>query len=48
MMANGVLVDRVSEVTDDLVEVVARLMPQLSSTAAAPGRAGLEEIVDSG
>ena len=47
MKANGVLVDRVSEVTDDLVEVVARLMPQLSSTAATPGRAGLEEIVAS-
>ena len=47
MSAEGVLVDRVSEVTDELVEVVARLMPQLSSSAPATGRAGLEEIVGS-
>jgi len=47
MKANSVLVDRVSVVTDDLVEVMARLMPQLSSTAAALGRSNLEEIVAS-
>jgi ribosomal protein S18 acetylase RimI-like enzyme len=47
MKANGILVDRVLEVTDELVEVVARLLPQLSSAAVAPGRAGLEEIVAS-
>ncbi|MGO9963721.1 MAG: GNAT family N-acetyltransferase [Acidimicrobiales bacterium] len=45
MEAGVVLVDRVLEVTDDLVEVMARLVPQLSSTAVPPGRAGLEEIV---
>jgi ribosomal protein S18 acetylase RimI-like enzyme len=47
MKANSVLVDRVSVVTDDLVEVMARLLPQLSSTAAALGRSNLEEIVAS-
>ena len=47
MKANGVLVDRVLEVSDDLVEVMARLLPQLSSSAAAPDRACLEEIVAS-
>ena len=47
MEANTILVERVSAVTDDLVEVMARLLPQLSSTAAALGRAGLEEIVAS-
>ncbi|MGA2805562.1 MAG: GNAT family N-acetyltransferase [Acidimicrobiales bacterium] len=47
MKADGVVVDRVSEVTDDLVEVMARLVPQLSSAAVSPGRAGLEEIVAS-
>ncbi len=47
MEANTILVERVSAVTDDLVEVMARLLPQLSSTAAALGRVGLEEIVAS-
>jgi len=47
MAANGVEVDRVSEVTDDLVEVMTRLLPQLSSTAAVPDRSDLEEIVTS-
>jgi len=47
VIANGVLVDRVAEVTDELVEVVARLLPQLSSTALVPDRAALEEIVGS-
>jgi ribosomal protein S18 acetylase RimI-like enzyme len=47
MNANGVVVDRVTEVTDELVEVMARLLPQLSTTAVAPDRAALEEIVAS-
>ena len=47
MKANGILVDHVSEVTDELVEVMAQLLAQLSSTAAALGRADLEEIVAS-
>jgi ribosomal protein S18 acetylase RimI-like enzyme len=47
MAASDVLVDSVSEVTDELVEVMSRLVPQLSSTAAAPDRAALEEIVAS-
>jgi ribosomal protein S18 acetylase RimI-like enzyme len=47
MKSNGVLVDRVLEVSDDLVEVVTRLLPQLSSSAATPDRACVEEIVAS-
>jgi ribosomal protein S18 acetylase RimI-like enzyme len=47
MKAGGVLVERVSEVTDELVEVMARLLPQLSSSALPPDRAALEEIVAS-
>ena len=47
MKANGIVVDHVSEVTDELVEVMAQLLAQLSSTAAALGRADLEEIVAS-
>jgi ribosomal protein S18 acetylase RimI-like enzyme len=47
MKASGVLVERVSEVTDELVEVMARLLPQLSSSAPPPDRAALEEIVAS-
>jgi hypothetical protein len=34
MSAGGVLIERVSEVTDELVAIMARLLPQLSSTAA--------------
>jgi ribosomal protein S18 acetylase RimI-like enzyme len=47
MKANDVLVERVYEITDELVEVMAHLLPQLSSSAAAPDRAALEEIVAS-
>ncbi|MGD1011499.1 MAG: GNAT family N-acetyltransferase [Acidimicrobiales bacterium] len=47
MEANGILIDRAGEVTDDLAEAVARLVPQLSSTAAPPSRTVLEEIVAS-
>jgi ribosomal protein S18 acetylase RimI-like enzyme len=35
------------EVTDELVEAFQRLVPQLSTTAKAPGRKELQEIVDS-
>ena len=45
MKADDVVVDRIYEVTDDLVDTMARLVPQLSSSAPAPGRAELEEIV---
>ena len=47
MSAGGVLIERVFEVTDELVAIMARLMPQLSSTAIAPDRAALEEVVAS-
>lgn len=35
----------VEDVTDDLVEAMDRLIPQLSSSSPPPGRTGLEEIV---
>ncbi len=35
------------EVTDELIEAFQRLVPQLSTTARAPGRKELQEIVDS-
>ncbi|MGO9584007.1 MAG: GNAT family N-acetyltransferase [Acidimicrobiales bacterium] len=47
MNSSGVLVERISGVTDELVEVMARLLPQLSSSALPPDRAALEEIVAS-
>ena len=47
MIANDIMVEPVKEVSDELVEVMARLMPQLSPTAIAPDRAALEEIVAS-
>lgn len=37
-----------SEVTDEVVEAFARLVPQLSSSAAAPTRAEIQDMVDSG
>jgi ribosomal protein S18 acetylase RimI-like enzyme len=42
-----VRVEEVAEVSDDLVAAVARLVGQLSSSALAPSRAELEEIVAS-
>jgi ribosomal protein S18 acetylase RimI-like enzyme len=45
--AGSVLIDRVSEVTDELVSLMAHLLPQLSATAIAPDRAALEEVVSS-
>jgi ribosomal protein S18 acetylase RimI-like enzyme len=47
MNADGVKVDRVFEVSDELVDAVARLLPQLSTTAKSPDRAALEKIVAS-
>lgn len=35
------------EVTDELVEAFQYLLPQLSSSAPAPGRAELQQLVDS-
>jgi ribosomal protein S18 acetylase RimI-like enzyme len=42
-----VTVEVVDEVTDELVEAFARLVPQLSATTGPPGRAALERIVGS-
>jgi ribosomal protein S18 acetylase RimI-like enzyme len=42
-----VTVEVLHEVTDEVVEAFARLMPQLSRSAAAPGRAELETMVRS-
>ncbi len=36
-----------TKVTNELVEVFARLIPQLSSTTPPPGREALQELVDS-
>jgi len=47
MPAGEVLIEPVSEVTDELVALMARLLPQLSSTAVAPDRAALEEVISS-
>src|SRR5215467_3691622 len=43
----GVTVEVVHQVTDELVEAFARLVPQLSATTGPPGRKALEEIVGS-
>ena len=40
-------VDVCAEVDDELVEAMARLIPQLSTSAPAPGRAALQAILDS-
>lgn len=37
-----------SQVTDEVVEAFERLVPQLSSSAAAPTRAEIQSMVDSG
>jgi ribosomal protein S18 acetylase RimI-like enzyme len=42
-----VTVEVVHQVTDELVEAFARLVPQLSATTGPPGRKALEEIVGS-
>jgi ribosomal protein S18 acetylase RimI-like enzyme len=43
----GVTVEVLHEVTDEVVEAFARLMPQLSTTAPAPDRAALAHMVGS-
>jgi ribosomal protein S18 acetylase RimI-like enzyme len=43
----GVTVEVLREVTDEVVEAFARLMPQLSASAAPPDRASLAAIVAS-
>ena len=40
-------VTEATEVTDELVEAFARLIPQLSSSSPPPGRAELAEMVGS-
>jgi ribosomal protein S18 acetylase RimI-like enzyme len=47
MSTDGVTIERVAAVTDELVDVMTRLLPQLSTTAVGPDRAALEEIVAS-
>jgi ribosomal protein S18 acetylase RimI-like enzyme len=42
-----VTVEVVHEVTDELVDAFARLVPQLSATTGPPGRTALEQIVGS-
>jgi ribosomal protein S18 acetylase RimI-like enzyme len=44
---DGVSIEEVTEVTDDLVKAWAHLMPQLSSSAPPPGREWLEELIAS-
>ena len=41
------VVTEIDEVTTELVEAFARLVPQLSSSSPPPDRAALQEIVDS-
>jgi ribosomal protein S18 acetylase RimI-like enzyme len=43
----SVTISEVTEMTPDLVEAFARLVPQLSSSSPAPDRAELAQIVDS-
>lgn len=40
-----VVVEVATEATDELLDAVARLLPQVSSSSAAPGRDLLEQIV---
>jgi len=42
--SNDLLVERVSEATEEIVEAMARLVPQLSSSAPAPDLAAVELI----
>ncbi len=45
--AGAVVVDEATSVTDELMEALARLVPQLSRTSPVPGRDEVEEIVSS-
>ena len=47
MADGGVRVDEVLEVTPEVVEAFARLVPQLSGSAPVPGADELDEMVDS-
>jgi len=47
MEGNELLVERVSRASEELVEAMARLVPQLSSSAPAPDFAALEQVVTS-
>ena len=40
-------IERATELTDELVDALERLVPQLSSSAPVPGRAELQEIIGS-
>jgi ribosomal protein S18 acetylase RimI-like enzyme len=44
MEADDLLIERVSAASEELVEAMARLVPQLSSSAAAPDLDALERI----
>lgn len=43
----GVIVERVAEVTDELMDAMGRLVPQLSSSNPPPTRAEMEALVAS-
>lgn len=45
MSVDGVAVEEIVEVTDEVIEAVARLMPQLSRSAPVPSVGELAEIV---
>lgn len=45
--AASVDIDEVTEVSEDLIEAFARLIPQLSATSPLPGAGELSEIVSS-
>jgi len=47
MEGNELLVERVSRASEELVEAMARLVPQLSSSAPAPDLAALEQVATS-
>ncbi len=47
MSGGAVGVEEATSVTDELMDAVGRLVPQLSRTSAVPGRAEMDEIVAS-
>lgn len=47
MSADEVRVEELHEVTDEVVEAMARLVPQLSSSSPAPDRDALATIIES-
>ena len=46
-MPEEVIISEVKEITDEVVQGWARLMPQLSTSAPAPTKGWLEEIINS-